>query len=260
MPLHLLLDPDSLDSLASSGLERLRDKVQRSRGQILTTDSSDVDSARVAITRSGLSPDDIFFLIHDPSRLDAARRARVRACAIEPDASQRDRWSGVDELWQDMSAAVLWLEGQLQLESRAWPIATVGGVVFRRDGKAFFVRTAKWNGTWGVPGGKIDYGETSEAAFVREIREETGLEVTSVYFALVQDAIEEPEFQKPRHFLLLNYTALAVSDSVQLNHESLEGQWFGLREALEMNLNRPTRVLVEHVLGLPGESLGRLPT
>jgi ADP-ribose pyrophosphatase YjhB (NUDIX family) len=251
MPLNLLLDPNFRDAAASFGLERLRDKVQRSGGQILTMTDTGIDGPSASVAQSGLSPDDIFFLIGDPSRLNAARSARVRACAIEPDASQRDRWCGVDEVWQDIPAAVQWLERQLQLESRAWPIATVGGLVFRRDGKAFFVRTAKWSGTWGVPGGKIDYGEPSEAAFAREIREETGLQVDGIQFVLMQDAIEEPQFLKPRHFLLLNYTARAVTDSVQLNHESLEGGWYTLREALEMNLNRPTRVLVEHVLGLP---------
>lgn len=250
MPQHLLLDPDFQDCASGSGLERLRDRVRRSGGRILTTGGSGLDSAVEAVRDSGLSPDEIFFLIGDPARLEAARRARVRACAIEPDGSRRSRWSGVDELWQDMSGAVHWLERHLQLESRAWPIATVGGLVFRQD-KALFVRTAKWNGTWGVPGGKIDYGESSEAAFAREIREETGLEVTDIRFALVQDAIEEPEFHRPRHFLLLNYTASALTDSVTLNHESLEGGWFSLAEALDLDLNRPTRVLVERVLGSP---------
>jgi ADP-ribose pyrophosphatase YjhB (NUDIX family) len=251
MPLNLLLDPESRDAVAIPGVERLRDKVMRSNGRILTTDGTGLDGAAAAIDRSGLGPDDVFYLIGDPSRLEAARRARVRACAIEPALSRRDRWAGVDELWSDMSGAVQWLERQLQLESRAWPIATVGGLVFRQDGKAFFVRTAKWSGTWGVPGGKIDYGEPSEVAFAREIREETGLEVAHIRFVLVQDAIEEPQFLKPRHFLLLNYTAMAATDSVLLNHESLEGGWFSLLEARDLDLNRPTRVLVEHVQGLP---------
>ena len=250
MPLHLLLDPEAGTTAALQGLERLTDRVHRANGRILTTVGTGPDGADLAIRRSGLSPDEIFYLIGDPVRLDTARRARVRACAIEPDPIHRDRWSGVDELWPDMSAGLRWLDRQLQLESRAWPIATVGGLVFRADGKAFFVRTAKWRGTWGVPGGKIDYGEPSEAAFAREIREETGMEISNIRFALLHDAIEEPEFLKPRHFLLLNYTAEATTDSVQLNHESLEGGWFSLEEALALNLNRPTKVLVEHVLGL----------
>jgi len=217
-------------------------------GRVLTTRDGGPDGAKEAVERSGLSPDEIFFPISRPSRLEAARRARVRACAIEPDASLRERWSGVDELWRDIQDGIRWLDRQLQLENRAWPIATVGGLVFRDDGKAFYVRTAKWGGTWGVPGGKIEYGEASDAAFAREIREETGLQVDDVRFVLLQDAIEEPEFHRARHFLLLNYTAATRDDSARLNHESLEGGWFTLREALGLPLNRPTRVLVEKVL------------
>ena len=248
MPLHLLRDPSPPGAPPDPDLERLEDRVRRSGGQVLTTLGDGPDGAKEAAERSGISPDEIFFPLGDPSRLGAARRARVRACAIERDAPQRTRWAGVDELWPDFDAASRWLDRQLQLENRAWPIATVGGLVFRGDGKAFFVRTAKWSGTWGVPGGKIEYGEASEAAFAREMREETGLEVTDVRFALVQDAIEEPEFHRARHFLLLNYTAATRDDSARLNHESLEGGWFTLPEALGLPLNRPTRVLVEHVL------------
>jgi len=86
---------------------------------------------------------------------------------------------------------------------------------------------------------------------VREIREETGLETLNPRLVLVQDAIEEPEFVRPRHFLLLNLVGTASNAPPpgvaghRLNHESFEGGWFSLDEALELELNRPTRVLVE---------------
>ena len=40
------------------------------------------------------------------------------------------------------------------------------------------IRTHKWSNLWGIPGGKIKWGEPSEAALRREIKEETGLAVT----------------------------------------------------------------------------------
>ena len=53
---------------------------------------------------------------------------------------------------------------------------TVGGLIFDRAGKFLLVRTHKWSNLWGIPGGKIKWGETSEDALRREIKEETGPE------------------------------------------------------------------------------------
>jgi ADP-ribose pyrophosphatase YjhB (NUDIX family) len=233
MPLHLVHSGD--------GLGKLRSRLERAGGRVVEPGA---DPA-ATLSAAGLSPDETFWVLPDPSVLPSARASRIRACAIEPDPGRNEAWEGCDEIWRSEEEAVRWLERQLQLETCAWPVATVGGLVFRDDGKALFVRTAKWSGTWGVPGGKIDYGESSEDAFRREIREETGLEVSDVRLVLVHDAIEEPEFHRPRHFVLLNYSARARTETVRLNHESLEWGWFGLEEAAGLSLNRPTRALVE---------------
>jgi len=199
------------------------------------------------VAQAGLSPDDCLMLgdmVHD---LDAARAARVRACAVlHGYTSEAElRACRPDEVWADLREAEAWLVRHLSLDGRSWPIATVGGLAFRQDGRAFFVRTAKWSGTWGTPGGKIDYGEGHLDAFVREVREETGLEIVEPELVVVQDAIEEPEFVRPRHFLLLNLVGLVAGGPERLNHESLEGGWYTLEEASALPLNRPTRVLVD---------------
>lgn len=48
-----------------------------------------------------------------------------------------------------------------------------GGVVFNAEGKALLIFR---RGSWDLPKGKIDKGETPEAAAVREVQEETGLQ------------------------------------------------------------------------------------
>jgi len=129
----------------------------------------------------------------------------------------------------------------------AHPIATVGALITNQRGEVLMIRTHKWSSRWGIPGGKIKRGETSEAALRREIREETSLELEGIEFVMVQDCIEPPEFERSAHFLLLNYIARCVNDEapVILNDEAEEYQWLPPNVAMTIELNQPTRVLIE---------------
>ena len=56
-------------------------------------------------------------------------------------------------------------------------IEAAGGVVFNEKNEALLIYRLK---TWDLPKGKIDKGETPEVAAVREIQEETGLNVVEL--------------------------------------------------------------------------------
>lgn len=127
------------------------------------------------------------------------------------------------------------------------PICTVGGLIYNTAGEVLMIRTEKWSSLWGIPGGKIKYGEPSTEALRREILEETGLEVDDVRFVMVQDCIHSREFYREAHFLLLNYTCRTNGGTVKLNEEAQEFRWVTMDEALKMELNHPTRILLEAV-------------
>jgi ADP-ribose pyrophosphatase YjhB (NUDIX family) len=126
------------------------------------------------------------------------------------------------------------------------PIVTVGAIIERLDGKILLVRTHKWQNLLGVPGGKIEYGETQEAALAREILEETRLVVADIRFVLVQEAIDSSEFYRPAHLVLLNYACRVVDISqLALNDEAEAFLWATPAEALTLDLNLPTRQLIQ---------------
>lgn len=129
-----------------------------------------------------------------------------------------------------------------------WPRATVGALVEGPSGRVLLVRTHKWRDTWGVPGGKIAYGETIEAALLREFAEETGLALRDVRPGPLQEAVLSDEFFVPAHFVLINFFARSDTEVVRLNDEAQAFVWVTPEEALSMRLNTFTRVLVQAFL------------
>jgi ADP-ribose pyrophosphatase YjhB (NUDIX family) len=62
----------------------------------------------------------------------------------------------------------------------------VAGVVLDDQGRVLLQRHRHWvPDVWGLPGGIVHGGETLEAAFAREVGEETGLNVTDVQLVRV---------------------------------------------------------------------------
>ena len=134
------------------------------------------------------------------------------------------------------------------VESAGRPVATVGAVIFNATGEVLVIRTQKWSHLWGIPGGKIKTGERAADALRREIKEETNLDIEDIRFVLAQDCIHSKEFYRDAHFVLLNYTCRCVGPPrVQLNEEAEEFRWARMEEALAMELNQPTRILIQAV-------------
>lgn len=68
----------------------------------------------------------------------------------------------------------------------------VAAILVSKDGKIFQGMKHPGKGgvyvdCWHIPGGGIDEGETAEQALVREVREETGIDITSYQIELVDD-------------------------------------------------------------------------
>jgi mutator protein MutT len=86
------------------------------------------------------------------------------------------------------------------------PAVGVGGVVIR-DGRVLLIRRGKepLRGRWLVPGGTVELGETLAQAIVREVREETGLEVAPLEVLTVFDHIDREEGRVLHHFVIVDY-------------------------------------------------------
>jgi 8-oxo-dGTP diphosphatase len=112
------------------------------------------------------------------------------------------------------------------------PYLAVSAAIFR-DGKVLIVRRARppAHGLYTLPGGGVELGETLEEAVIREVREETALEVAPVALAGYRQAIaRDAEGRIERHFVILPFAARWLAGEILLNEELAEAQWLAPME------------------------------
>jgi nucleoside triphosphatase len=126
-----------------------------------------------------------------------------------------------------------------------YPEPTVGGLVFNSEGKLFLMKSHKWRNNYTIPGGHIEIGEAMIDTLVREIKEETGLDVYDVEFLIFQEFINDSAFWKKKHFIFFDFVAKTDSTIVTLNDEAQEYVWVSLNEAFELPIDRYTKRAIE---------------
>jgi ADP-ribose pyrophosphatase YjhB (NUDIX family) len=107
------------------------------------------------------------------------------------------------------------------------PYLAVSAAIFRGD-RVLIVRRARppAHGIYTLPGGGVELGETLEEAVIREVREETALEIAPVALAGYRQAIaRDAEGLIERHFVILPFAARWISGEVALNEELAEAHW-----------------------------------
>lgn len=116
---------------------------------------------------------------------------------------------------------------------QARPVLTVDVIIQNDQGEVLLIRRGHtpFEGMWCLPGGKVDPGETVEAAAMREVKEETELEVKIDRIAGVYSA----NGRDPRgHYVSLVLVASEMKGKPKITEEATEWQWVDPREKLEM--------------------------
>jgi len=195
-----------------------------------------------------MAPEETAFVGDMRHDLDAARAAGTISIAVATgyESVATLMQSEPDVLLQNLCHLPTLLGGW-EVRDKQHPVSTVGALLIDQAGQLLMIRTHKWSHRWGIPGGKIKRGETCEQALRREIEEETGLHMDTIQFVMIQDCIDPPEFQRSTHFLLLNYlaTCSGTAPEVHLNDEAQAYCWLRLEDAMRLDLNQPTRILLE---------------
>jgi ADP-ribose pyrophosphatase YjhB (NUDIX family) len=88
-------------------------------------------------------------------------------------------------------------------------------------------------GLWSVPGGRIEPGETDEEAVVREVREETGLDVGC---GPLLGAIERPGLAGTT-LLIRDYHAVVTGGQLAAGDDAADVRWVKPEEAVELDVD-----------------------
>jgi 8-oxo-dGTP diphosphatase len=107
------------------------------------------------------------------------------------------------------------------------PYLAVSAAIFR-DGKVLLVRRARppAHGLYTLPGGGVELGETLEQAVIREVREETALDVAPMELVGFRQAIaHDAEGRIEWHFVILPFAARFIAGEITLNEELAEAHW-----------------------------------
>jgi 8-oxo-dGTP diphosphatase len=92
-----------------------------------------------------------------------------------------------------------------------------------KDGKVLLVQRAKPPvGLWSLPGGHVEFGETTLAAAERELLEESGVTADLTAFVGLYEIIRErPAF----HYAIACYGGMWRSGVAQASSDALEARW-----------------------------------
>jgi 8-oxo-dGTP diphosphatase len=119
------------------------------------------------------------------------------------------------------------------------------GVIITRDQQVLLLRRSNVHGagTWSTPGGHLDFGESPEACAVREVKEETSLDIDDVAFRAITNDVFAAE---GRHYITIWMEGRCTEGEAILSapDEASEIGWFPW-DALPQPLFLPLQHLLD---------------
>lgn len=132
------------------------------------------------------------------------------------------------------------------------PILGVGAVIVK-DGCVLLVRRAHepLKGEWSLPGGAVETGEILHEAVAREVREETGLEVSVGPLVDVVDRVHHaPDGRVMYHFVVVDYVCTPIGGTLAPASDAAEVCWVGRADLASYGVSDQAVAVILKALGM----------
>lgn len=101
-------------------------------------------------------------------------------------------------------------------------------------------------GWWSLPGGLVETGERLEEAVVREVLEETGLQVKPVeFFGLYQRIMPDARGRTEYHYLLADYVCKVTGGELRPGDDVARVEWVPRARLKEYTMTEGTLAVIE---------------
>src|SRR4051812_10182704 len=118
------------------------------------------------------------------------------------------------------------------------PLVGVGGVVVHENRVLLVERGHEpMKGRWSIPGGLIDVGESLREAVIREVKEETGLDVEPVELIELLDRIHREDSRVRYHYVIADYLCRVTGGTLGAGSDAAAVRWV---ERAEWNSRHPS--------------------
>jgi mutator protein MutT len=128
-------------------------------------------------------------------------------------------------------------------------IVALKAVIYNDTGQILTIRRSKTAGrralTWDLPGGNLEFGEVLQDCVLREIKEETGIEVENLLILGTSEGFDSENVFR----VTVGYTAKATSTDVILSYEHDDFRWVTPEEFTRLDIYEPHRELI-HLFSL----------
>lgn len=114
----------------------------------------------------------------------------------------------------------------MQREFPLAPLVGVGAVIVH-EGRVLLVQRGHepLKGRWSIPGGLIEIGEMLHEAVVREVKEETGLDVELIELVELLDRIHREGERVRYHYVIADYLCRVVGGTLKAADDADAVRW-----------------------------------